>query len=229
MTGSISARCAMKEVGGFSGFSGSSRTPIISSSRISTFSPMVSPRKRRASEARGMASSEPTVLRPSRRSVFAASAIDAQRLDGKGLDLLRVVARERPGGAQRGAPARIAHAEAILRQPGLHLRDHALLAAEEMGNAGDVQQDAVGRIGRHPGAVALHPAAQAQQAVHVLLRLMRLGQKFRQLRARIRQPHAAHEAEAARRGIDRDEAQARLAALNQREGQALGAAASGPS
>jgi len=152
---------------------------------------------------------------------LCSGAVDAQGLDGQRLDVLCLVAGKRPCRTQRGTLPD-PDAEAILRQPLAHLCHHALFAAEEVGNAGHVQQDAVGCIGRHPGAVTLHPAAQAEQAVHVVLRLMRLGQELRQLRARVRQPHAAHQPEAARRGIDRDEAQAGLAAFNQCEGQALG-------
>ena len=51
---------------------------------------------------------------------------------------------------------------------------------------------------------------------------MRLGEEFRQLGARVSEPHAAAKPELARRGVDGGQPQARPAAFNQREGQAFG-------
>jgi hypothetical protein len=68
-------------------------------------------------------------------------------------------ARQRPGRARGVGDAR-AHGQAEIGAVGLHLGEQRLLPAEEMGAAGEVDHQAIGRRLRHPGAELARPAAQ---------------------------------------------------------------------
>ena len=163
----------------------------------------------------------PNGLEPKPAQGSGRAGIKAQRFDGKRFEPVTGITRQRPGGAD-GCGNTGAGRKSIARKALAHVRQHLLLAAKKMGNTGDIQQNAVGGFWRDPRAVALQPAAQAQKAGQIRLRLMQFGQKIRHGGARIRQPLPHPQPEIPRHGVGRDQAQAPGPSLNQRERQAFG-------
>ena len=168
ISGSGKARRARQAGGGGRDATGSGRRPSARSRRSGTASPPSRPRpvpahwreNRRASDARGRASTAPTVLQGrgggagGRPPDAIQSDFDRQRRErGKGgagrgdAAALPAEAGERPGGARRVGQAR-PRLEAEAGKARLHLRRHRPFAAEEMVCARNVEQQAVRAVHR---------------------------------------------------------------------------------
>ena len=136
--------------------------------------------KRAANGARGLSSSAPTLLKPSRRSVARVSGASRNASIGKwrqrrgllarGQNARRrlVKARQRPGRAGRvgdGEPRRQAE---IFSQSCGKIGEQLLLAAEQMRRAGDVEEKTVGAVvlvpRRDGRRVARRPQGQPRSA-----------------------------------------------------------------
>ena len=142
-------------------------------------------------------------------------------------------ARQRPGGT-RGVGHRRAAGEVVARQTlgeiGQQRAFARLALAEEMGAAGDVEQQAgiaaeaagaagfdaflgdgaAQRIDRHPGRVAVAPVGEGLDQAMVGLRLARCRDQVGHQRARIGEPHVRTEAGGAGMRVDRDQARTAL-------------------
>ena len=160
-------------------------------------------------------------------------AMAARRAEEIGLALGE--ARQRPGGT-RGVGHRRAAGEVVARQTlgeiGQQRAFARLALAEEMGAAGDVEQQAgiaaeaagaagfdaflgdgaAQRIDRHPRRVAVAPVGQGLDQAMVGLRLARRRDQVGHERARIGEPHVRAQAGGAGVRVDRDQARTAFAA-----------------
>ena len=173
----------------------------------------------------------------STRSPSTGSAASAARwpCDGQKRSAWRLgKARQRPGGARgvghRGAAGEVVAREA-LDQVGQQRAFARLVPAEEMGAAGDVEQQAgiaaeaagaagfgsflgdgaAQRIDRHPGRVAVAPVGDRLDQAAVGLRLAGRRDQVGHQGARIGQPHMGAQAGGAGMGVDRGQARAAVA------------------
>ena len=110
----------------------------------------------------------------------------------------------RPGGADgRGDGG--ARCKAETRHAGEEIVAQLRFAAEQMGAAADVEQNAVGRIGGDERRVALAPVGDGIEQARVGGCILRHGDERGMHGARLRQRKASAQAEPFRRGVDRDE------------------------
>ena len=191
-------------------------------------------RERPFARRRGARGGRPCPV-PGPRGDLLGPVLSPRRADAGGVGVLRdIVSVPRGGGFQPAKPRqrpcrapRVGHRrlrrQAHIRQPLGHVGQHSRLSTEEMSAAGHIQRQRAGprrrRVEPHPRGIASRPARQRGQEVRLPLRFGRAGGEVWQDDPRIGQRHAAREACAFRRRVQRDQRQRALLLRRHGEGR----------
>ena len=131
------------------------------------------------------------------------------------------VMRQRPGHSRCGCE-RGAHGEAARGKSRSDIPQQSFLAAEQVGGAGDIDQQTVGRIERAPRPPALRPQGELLEASKIARRVGGDSGKIRAQRARVGEQHADARARGKACIIGRGDARAMGCLEDQRGGGGIG-------
>ena len=206
--GSMKCRSTMQSGGGRKGFMRTSSRP---NSR-SIFRGKSSP-KRAAKRREDRAATSPSVLRPARRKACKrSSSISSAASERRAAAAFWSSAKNAAGGKARqraGAIRRSGHSgpggKSLLVNILQHAGEKTLLAAEQMGAAGDVEHQPMRFVQRRQRRIALATRRQTRQDLGVRRTVDFLHDELRQTRPRIRQRQAGNKSLAKGGGVERAE------------------------